>query len=487
MVDVPPVQQPSVAQSRKRWLVGAGMLGGGQIIALAVGGVASILLARTLRPAGFGTYSVLGVAVSLASLVAIFGLDTHLVTELTGPDADQRSYGSVFRVSAELTAALCVPAAVFVVTTTHGVIRAASLVAVVELALTPFLLGRSVLLARMHQGRVAAVGAANRLVLLAGVVLVALLHVSAPLVWMMAVSALAVAVEVLLLRGLIGRPVGWLRRLGRRRRQLLAASWPLAAAGAAGVAYNRLDQLLLAAFRGQTEVGIYAVAVNLATLLSVISAVVYATTLPGVIEVGRARQQTPSRRAVEDMALLMFLPGGLGVAVLAGAGGAISQLLFGKAYGGDGGLVAVLAFAELWVFVGTAVAAVLIAVDRRRALLAGTAAALVLDVVLCLLLLDAFGAIAAAWASLVSYAVAAIVAVSLAPEARRMAQPLVKVTIKVAVAASLGALVAATQNAVAPAIAAGSLAYIVSAALLFHRELIRVGRKALERRARSRS
>jgi O-antigen/teichoic acid export membrane protein len=454
-------------------LTGAGILGGGQVFALAVGGVASIVLARTLRPAGFGTYSVLSVAVSLASLVAIFGLDTHLITELARPDPDRRAYGSVFRVSGEITIALCAPAAVLVVATTHGVIRVASLLAVAELALTPFLLGRSVLLARMQQGRVAIAGAANRLALLAGVVLIASFHVSSALVWMMAVSALAVAVEIAFLGGFIGSPVGWLHRLGNRRRQLLVAAWPLAAAGIAGVAYNRLDQLLLAAFRGRTEVGIYAVAVNLATMLGVISSIVYATTLPGVIEVCRAGQETPSRRVVEDMALLMFLPGGLGVAVLAGAGGAISQLLFGDAYRGDHGLVAVLAFAELCVFVGTAVAAVLIAVDRRRALLAGTVAALVIDVVLCLLLLDAFGAIAAAWASLVSYAAAALVAAWLAPEARRLARPLVHVTIKVALAASLGAVVAALLPAV-PAVAAGSLVYIVAVAVLFRRDLIRV-------------
>jgi O-antigen/teichoic acid export membrane protein len=189
---------------------------------------------------------------------------------------------------------------------------------------------------------------------------------------------------------------------------------------------------------------------------------------------------------VEDMALFMFLPGGLGIAVLAGAGGAISQLLFGNAYRGDHGLVAVLAFAELWVFAGTAIAAVLIAVDRRRALLAATTVALVIDILLCLLLLEAFGAIAAAWASFISYAAAALVAAWVAPEARRIARPLVRVTIKAALAASLGALVAVTLPA-APAIVAASLAYVVAAAFLFRRDLIRVRQSLVQGRARSTS
>jgi O-antigen/teichoic acid export membrane protein len=448
--------------------------------------VATIVLARTLKPAGFGTYSVISVAVSLATLFAIPGLDTHLITELAGPNADGRAYGSVFRLSLELTIALCATGTVFVVATTHGDIRLASLLAIAELALTPFLLGRSVLLARMRQGRLTVASVANRLALLSGVVIIALVHVSPALVWMMAVSAFAVAVEVLFLGGFIGPPTGWRHRLGSRRRQLLSACWPLLVAGLAGLAYNRLDQLLLAAFRGPREVGMYAAAVNLATLLSVISAVVLATTLPGVIEVCRGGQDAPTRRAVEDMALLTLVPGALGVAVLAGAGGVISQLLFGNTYHGNHALVAVLSFAELWVFVGTVLLAVVIAVDRRRALLAATTGALVVDVVLCLLFLGAFGAMAAAWASFVSYAVAALLVGWLVPEARRMAPPLIKVTIKVAAAASLAAAAGAMFHSVLPAVAVSSLVYAVAAVLLFRGDLMRVRGALLQGRGGSR-
>jgi O-antigen/teichoic acid export membrane protein len=182
----------------------------------------------------------------------------------------------------------------------------------------------------------------------------------------------------------------------------------------------------------------------------------------------------------------MFIPGGLGVAVLAGAGGAISKLLFGHAYSGDHGLVAVLAFAELAVFAGTAVAAVLIAVNRRRALLVGTTVALAIDVILCLLLLNSFGAMAAAWASLVSYGAAAVVSVWLAPDARSIAAPLVGVTVKVALAAGIAAAVTAMLPAV-PGVAAGSLVYVATAALLFHRDLSRARQSFLHRGARSKS
>jgi O-antigen/teichoic acid export membrane protein len=467
------------------------MLASGQVVALAVGAVATIVLARALKPAGFGTYSVIGVAVSLGTLVAIFGLDTHLITELEGRaadrESDRRSYATVFRLSAEITVVLCIPATALIVTTTRGAIRAASLFAVVELLITPYLLGRSVLMARMQQGRLAAIGVANRLALFAGVLVIALLHVTPALVWMMAVSTLAVAVEALLLVAAAGRPVGWLHRLRSRRTELLAVCWPLAAAGIAGVAYNRLDQLILAALRGPTEVGTYAVAVNLATLLSIISSVVYATTLPGLVEICRDTHDAPARAVVKDISLLMFLPGGLGIAILAGAGGWITQLLFGDAYRGDHALVAVLAIAELWVFAGTVVAAVLIAVNRRRALLRATAAGLAIDVVLCLALLPTYGAIAAAWASFASYGAAALVAALPVAEARRVARPLVGVTVKTGIAASVGAAAGAAMPALAPAVVASSVAYACSGALLFHKELARAGRQLIHVRRLQRS
>jgi O-antigen/teichoic acid export membrane protein len=450
------------------------MLAAGQVVALAVGGVATIVLARILRPSGFGTYSVLSVSVSLAALVAMFGLDTHLIAEMSSHDFDPAPYRAVFRLVLELTCAICVAATVAVVVTTHGVVRIASLLAIAEVALTPFLLGRSVLLSRMQQGRAAAFDTANRLALLIGIVLVGVLRATPSLVWVMAVSTLAVAVEAALLRGTIGPTAGSRRPLATHRRHLLAASWPLAVAALAGVAYNRIDQILLAIFRGRSEVGTYAVAVNLATLLGVISSIVFATTLPGVIEAYRARVQAPVGRVVEDMALLMFLPGGLGIAVLAGQGGGLTRLIFGRAYLHEHALVAILAFAEIWVFAGTAIMAVLIAVDRRRALLAGTTAALVVDIILNLLLISQYGATAAAWASFVSYAVAAFVAGALVSEARHVAKPIATITVKVLIAASAGAVLGQVVHPIAGGIIASSVAYLAIAALLFRNDFTRL-------------
>jgi O-antigen/teichoic acid export membrane protein len=470
------VSSVSVAQSRRRWLTGAGLLAGGQVVALVVGGIATIVLARTLGPSGFGTYSVLSVTVSLATLAATFGLDTHLITELNESASDRRPYGVAVRLCAELSVALCALGLVLLVTLAHGDTRLAAAFAIVELVLTPFLLARAVLIVRMQQGRVAAAGVVNRLVLLAGVGLIAALHFAPALVWIMAVSTAAVAAEVLFLGVLVGPPTGALHRLGEHRRQLLSACWPLVASGVAVVAYGRVDQLLLASFRGRSEVGTYAVAVSLATLLSVISAVVYTTTLPAVVEAWRSHIDDTIKPVVHDMALLMFLPGCLGVAVLAAAGSLVTKIVFGDAYSHDQAVITVLAFAEIWIFAGTGVAALLIAVDRRRALLWGTVCGLAVDLLLCLAFLERFGAIAAAWASLVSYATAALVAGLLVAEVRRLARPLVAVMAKASVAAVAGAVVGIAMPTLLPAIVASALVYLALAGLLFRGEVVRVWR-----------
>jgi PST family polysaccharide transporter len=450
------------------------MLGGQQVVALAVGGVASIVLARTLKPSGFGTYSVLSVSISLAVLVATFGLDIHLISELGPRRGDQQPFGSAFRLCLEITLLLCIPAAGLVAALTQGAIRVASLLAVAELMLTPFLLARSVLVTRMQQGRLAGAGIVNRLCLLLGVAFIATVHVSPPLVWMMLASFFAVAVEALILGRLVGAPPGWVHRLGPSRKPLLAACWPVVAGSLAGVAYNRLDQLLLAGFRGQTEVGRYAVAVNLATLLGVISGVVAGATTPGVIEACRNRDVETAQRAVEDMALLMFVIGGLGISVVAGAGGDIIEHLFGRGYGNEHAIVAVLAFAEVWVFVGTALAAVIVAIDRRRALFAAAIVGLVVNVALNLILLATYGAIAAAWVSLASYAIVCFVALLLVPHARRLAQPLLGVTVAYTAAALVGAAAGTITPGLVPSICVSALVYLTICALFFRRHLARL-------------
>src|SRR5262249_25009756 len=157
----------------------------------------------------------------LATLAATFGLDTHLISELGDHAANRRAYGAAFHLCAELSLVLCAIGIVLVLALAHGETRTAGVVAIVELVLTPFLLARAVLVVRMQQGRVAAAGVVNRLVLLAGVGLIAALHVSSALVWIMIVSATAVATEAFFLGMLAGTPTGATRRLRAQRRQLL--------------------------------------------------------------------------------------------------------------------------------------------------------------------------------------------------------------------------------------------------------------------------
>ncbi len=104
---------------------------------------------------------------------------------------------------------------------------------------------------------------------------------------------LSTVVEALLVARSAKAPVfSWIRTgtsFGEYRR-MLRLSAPLAGAGIAGEAYGRLDQPLLAAFRGQREVGLYSAAARVADVIGLLSPVVQSVIAPGLMDLHRKRE-----------------------------------------------------------------------------------------------------------------------------------------------------------------------------------------------------
>lgn len=69
---------------------------------------------------------------------------------------------------------------------------------------------------------------------------------------------------------------------GRRVRTLLSDSWPLILSGIAVVTYMRIDQVMIKLMFGDTELGIYSVAVRLTEALYLIPTAIIGSTLPKI-------------------------------------------------------------------------------------------------------------------------------------------------------------------------------------------------------------
>lgn len=409
----------SILHRREHWLRGMGWLLLANFSSTAVTAAVGVLIIRLLGPADFGTYSLIVVAVGLTAAVTTFRLDMHLVAELPGVvqetegvDSNSELFRRVVRASYLLTLPVSLVAASFIMSTFSGSQRLTYLVGVLEVFLSPWLLCRAVLQVQMRQRAIAGAAIAGRLAWLLSVGVIFFAHLSRPLFWIVVGRVAALIVEsILVIRSShvsISLP-SYLKVWNFRPEiAVLRASAPLVISGLGGTLYNRIDQPILAALRGRVETGIYAAGVRLAELPSVIPAIVQSVSQPLMVRLHRERDEEGLATAVSDSLLLMLIPGGFVIALLAGNGEALARLLFGDEFRGTGLVIVLLALAEVGVFVGATFSSVALALNRRRILVSSTVIGLGVNLTVNLLLIPSQGAVGAAWGSLLGYGAAGL-------------------------------------------------------------------------------
>jgi PST family polysaccharide transporter len=185
--------------------------------------------------------------------------------------------------------------------------------------------------------------------------------------------------------------------------QLARAAVPVAVSVLAVVVYVKIDTLMLAAMTTTDEVARYAAPVKLVEGLAFLPTAAAAVVLPAVSRYDATGQD----RSNELMRLTFRYIGAVLLPVAAFgtvAGGPLLAFIFGRPYAGAGSVLALL----LWAYVfacGWAVARQsMIARRQNKALTVLPIAGAVVNVGLNLVLIPAHGALGAAVASLVSYA-----------------------------------------------------------------------------------
>lgn len=401
------------------WLPQVGRMGwliGGNITSLAITVGVGLIIARLLGPTDFGAYSVIVVLVTFAVALTTFRLEQHLVKTLGAMGLDDPKWLQPFRdaVTGSGGAGLVtfLSGSVPVTLLLEGTFRSAAYVGLLEVVVAPFFLSRTVLMVRMKQRDLALVALLNRIVWAAAVGVVLLLRPEPILIWVVVSRLVAQLVEVVVLN--VRARVGvrsWQWRSGRAPHILgtMRRCLPLVGAGLAGTAYNRIDQPLIALFLGRAQTGLYAGAARLAELVRMLPAVVENVMLPTVARLAHEENRAALRTTLHDATLLMVVPGGLAIAILVGAGEHIMRTLLGSDFTGAGHVVAILAAAELVVFVSATYQMACLALDRRGLILVSTVVGSSLNIGINLALLESFGIVVAAWASLIGYGTASAI------------------------------------------------------------------------------
>jgi O-antigen/teichoic acid export membrane protein len=209
---------------------------------------------------------------------------------------------------------------------------------------------------------------------------------------------------------------------------LLKAGFPLFIASFAVMVYMRVDQLMLGQMSSETELGYYGVAVRLAEVLNFFPVAIATAYYPSLVE-WRDQGAEVFRRKLQGLFNLMALIG-YGVAVGATVCAPLGfRLLFGQRYDAAVPMFNLLVWSMLFVSLGMAMNTVLTVIGRFWISAVATLVGMVVNIALNFWLIPRLGGIGSAWATLVSYWVAAhgvyLLIPSLRPQFKMMARAMI--------------------------------------------------------------
>ena len=406
---------------RRRWtssallpviVANSGWLLAEKILRMCLVLVLGVWIARHLGPTDFGVLSYATAFVSLFAMLAALGLDGIVVRELTiHPERRDAILGSAFalKIASGLlvylatvgTILLIEPGSrqmVFIVSVIAGslVFQAAD---VADFWFQSQLQAKYVALARIT-GLLAS-SAFKTLLLLKGA------GVSA-FAWTVLAEGVLTAFALFAAFQYTGNHASALRLQWTIARRLMADSWPLAISGMLVALTMQLDKILLGEISGHDAVGIYSVASQLSSVWYMVPVVLGASLAPSLARAHAGGD--PSHRARVQRVYDALAKVSIAMATLTFLlADPIIALLFGDAYAGSARVLAIHTWSAVFVFHVSIRSRVLIAERKQGYVTRIAALTLLASIALNLVLIPAFGAPGAAWASFASWALCAMV------------------------------------------------------------------------------
>ena len=226
-------------------------------------------------------------------------------------------------------------------------------------------------------------------------------------VWINALDAIFVGIGVISAFFIVGGPSRYLRVRWKRVKSLFHDSWPLFLAGAAVIVYMKIDIVMLSEYSSDTETGIYAAATKISEIWYFVPMIVISSIFPALLSAKKHSEALYYSRLQTLFDALVWASIGCAL-VLTFSSGLVVQILFGAEYAGASDVLSAHIWAAVFVFLGVASGRLFIAEGLQMLSLYRALAGAVINVALNLLLIPEYGAIGAAWATVLSYAVSAL-------------------------------------------------------------------------------
>jgi len=404
----------------RRILGNTGWLMIDRIVRMGLGALVGIMVARYLGPSRFGALNFAVSFVALFGTVTTLGLENVLVREIvqnSSKTTEILGTGFAVRMVGSLLAPLLAIATIWLIQPNDR--TAILLVSVLSLGLVFQVFDTIDSYFQAQVRSKLTVAAKNTAFLLTAAVRIFLIHVGAPL-WEFAAAQVAeLALGAL---GLItayrytgGRFSRW-RASKAKAIELLTQSWPVILSGMAIMIYFRIDVVMLKMMQGAQAVGIYAAATRISEVWYVIPSAIVSSVTPAIM---RARHNPVLyyARLRRLFSLMTFLALTIG-SVLALCSRWIVHLLYSEPYSAASPVLAIHAWASVFVFLGVAQAPWDFSENRLKLSFYRTLAGAVANVLLNLVLIPRYAAAGAAVATVVSYAISSVFANALSPLTR---------------------------------------------------------------------
>jgi len=399
------------------YLHNTGWIAAEKLLVMALGFIATVFVARYLGPGDFG---VLAYATSLAALFGIaghLGLEGLVVRELVKKPAlraETLGTTAVLKLCGVLVGyvALLVYAAlyegagsaVFYLIAIAGAALLFMPLNIIDYWFNAFVQARYVSLARAAGAFVFATGMLWLVVERADIVAFAVPYFLQAFV--------AAVVLLLLFRARSGmRLVDW-RFDAAHAKELLSQGWVIYLASFFAVIYLKIDQVMLRWLTDPTEVGVYAVAARLSEVWYFIPTAIVASVFPRLIalrEESEGRFNVRLQQVFDGLAALGMLIA-LMVTVLAPW---LVPLIFGSDYAASTPILVIHTWASVFIFMRAALSRWILIENALYFSLLTQGLGALSNVGLNYMLIPFYGGKGAAWATLISYAIASFFAVAI--------------------------------------------------------------------------
>ncbi len=204
---------------------------------------------------------------------------------------------------------------------------------------------------------------------------------------------------------------------GKRARDLLQQGWVIYLASFFAVIYLKIDQVMLRWLADSAEVGLYAVAARFSEVWYFIPTALVASVFPKLIDLRETDEALFTHRLQQLFDSLAVL--GMVIALLVTALAAwLIPLLFGEVYAASAAILVIHTWASVFIFMRAALSRWILIENALYFSLLTQGLGAVSNVALNYILIPIHGGQGAAWATLISYAIASFFAVFLYPRTR---------------------------------------------------------------------